>query len=257
MPDFDLPDFDFNFDDILDLIGGREIIEPGFDVPDFDFGNLPEDLFGDFNEGNDDLDGGGNGGGGGNFGGGGRGFNFSRINIPDFDVSDFIDPGLLSAFNAAVRAMLGGKEGIPDDLFEEFRNRFTTESKLRERDRLLREEDVFASRNFARSGPKDLALFNVADSESEFRSNSLAELMGLDAQLSAQQRAAALSAVLGIGQLGLGAGNLGLDTAQFRLAELLGQGNLDLGFLQFELERALQELLINLQLRQDFLPLEF
>lgn len=138
------------------------------------------------------------------------------------------------------RELMSGP-GIPEGDLRRAQGFNRSELLAQERRRIERRGDEFSGRGLFGSGLSERGTREIeADTQQEIGRSATA-LSLEDARLSAQGRQTAAS-------LGLGIGNLGLDSRRINLAGLLGFGDLDLRSQSLAMQRALQELEANLLL---------
>ncbi len=146
--------------------------------------------------------------------------------------------------------------GFPPELLQGLQNQARTASATRERERLLRRSGEFNARGLFGSGPQVRALEDIEMEESEDLLNAMNQIGFANAQAAIQQIQNALQGTGMLGQLGLGeeqlASNELLRALQLSIGRELGLGDLGLREQQFGLERAIQELLMNLNLLSGF-----
>lgn len=204
---------------------------------------------------------GGGGGEGGGFGGdgdfGGHLDFFLEGGFPTGEPADFLDPELLAQFEG-VLARLFESPGFDPALLEQSRNQARGQGSRDLRDRTLRRSEDFAASNIFGSGLQNRDLERIENNQSQITANNL---LGIDlenmqaAQRSIDQAISGTTALGGLNQQAqalalqeaLGRSGIGLDALGIGVGRELGLEGLSLDRLRLEMERAIQELLLNLQ----------
>lgn len=146
--------------------------------------------------------------------------------------------------------------GFPPELLAALQNQARTTGATRERERLLQRSGQFNAQGLFGSGPQVRSLEGIQREESESLLNSMNQIGFANANAAIQQIQNAFQGTGILGNIGLGEEQLGsneqLRALQLAISRELGLGDLGLRGEMFGFERAIQELLLNLNLLQNF-----